>query len=139
MTDATPSPETEIAASLDELGLQARRLIRSEAQAAEHEVWDKAKASAPVIGLLGGSGLCALISAACLYRFSMRMLERLLPPSLAALLAAGVSGTGSVVLLRAGMARLNTLRAPLPSETARATLDDARAAASPGEGPTPDA
>lgn len=129
MTDRAPTPEQEIAGTINELAGETRRLVRTEAKEAENEVWAKARANAPVIALFSAAGLLALLSGASLYRFTMRLLERMLPPSLAALFGAALYGAGAVALVRLGTARLDDVRAPLPTETARKTVEDVRQAA----------
>ena len=53
--------------------------------------WDKAKKSAPAFGLAAAAGVLGLFAAAASYRLSVKLLEKLLPPVPAAMVAAAVT------------------------------------------------
>lgn len=126
MSQRQPSAAEEIAGTVNELAAETRRLVHDEAKAAEEEVVSKARASAPVLALFAAAGLLALLAAASLYRFAMRLLERLLPPALAALTAAGAAGAGALALGRAGSKRLGEIEAPVPADTVQRATEQAR-------------
>lgn len=126
MSQRQPSPAEEIAGTVNELAAETRRLVHDEAKAAEEEVVSKARASAPVLALFAAAGLLALLAGASLYRFAMRLLERLLPPTLAALTAAGAAGAGALALVRAGSKRLGEIEAPAPADTVHRATEQAR-------------
>lgn len=129
MSQRQPSPAEEIAGTVNELAAETRRLVHDEAKAAEEEVVSKARASAPVIALFAAAGLLALLAGASLYRFAMRLLERLLPPTLAALAATGAAGAGALALVRAGSKRLGEIEPPVPTDTVHRATKQARAVA----------
>lgn len=55
-------------------------LARREKRAALAEMWAKARAGGPALGLLAVGGCCGRFAAASGYRLSLRLLEKRLPP-----------------------------------------------------------
>ncbi|PVZ06896.1 phage holin family protein [Actinomycetospora cinnamomea] len=121
MTEQQQSPQAGIAGALTDLSEQTRILVRGEIASAQRETWDKLKATAPALGLLGGAGVLGLAASASAYRASLRLLERWLPPSGAALLATVVYGGGAAAAGMAGLQQLRTLPVPFPAETVAET------------------
>src|SRR3954447_3015499 len=95
MTEQQQSPQAGIAGALTDLSEQTRILVRGEIAAAQRETWGKLKATAPAVGLLAGAGVLGLAASASAYRASLRLLERWLPPTGAALVATAVYGGGA--------------------------------------------
>jgi hypothetical protein len=94
-------------------------LARSVAEAAQREVYGKARQRVPAIRFGALAGTFGVLAAASTYRLNVLLLERKLPPELAALVAAAVytGGAGCAAVLAAR--RWRGLPPPLPSETAR--------------------
>lgn len=121
MTEPEHTPQAGIADALGDLSEQTRLLVRREIDAAQQELWVKVKKSAPAAALVATAGIFGVLATASSYRYSLRLLEKRLPPATAALLAAGVYGAGAVGAGAAGAQRLRELPAPFPTETARET------------------
>ena len=85
MTETPKSPQAGIAEALGDLSEQTRILVRREIDAAQREMWEKAKESAPALALLGAAGTLGLLAAASAYRLTLRLLERRLSPASAVL------------------------------------------------------
>lgn len=117
MTEQTP--QAGIAEALGDLSEQTRLLAREEIDSAQQEMWAKAKAAAPALGLAAAAGVCTVMAAASLYRLSLRLLEKRFPPVTAALLATVAYGslTGGVGV--AAARGLKSAPLPFPTETAR--------------------
>jgi hypothetical protein len=113
------SPQAGIAGALTDLSEQTRILVRDEIAAAQRETWGKVRAIAPATGLLGGAGVLGLAASASAYRASLRILERWLPPTAAALVATAVYGAAAAGAGVVGARQLRTLPAPVPAETAQ--------------------
>jgi hypothetical protein len=111
------SPQAGIAGALTDLSEQTRILVRGEIAAAQQETWVKLKATAPALGLLGGAGVLGLAASASAYRASLRLLERWLPPSGAALVATAVYGGGAAAAGVLGVQQLRALPVPFPTDT----------------------
>jgi putative superfamily III holin-X len=107
--------------ALHDLSENSRTLVRTEVEAAQREMWAKAKESAPTFALLGAAGFLGLLSAAASYRLSLRLLEKLLPPIPAALVAAAGYGTGAGCAARLGLRQIQEMPPLFPTETARQT------------------
>lgn len=113
---------------------QTRALVQREVAAARSEMWDKARASGPALALLGVSAALGLGAAASGYRWTMRFLEKMMPPAAAAAAGVVLYGLGAGVAAVAAADRLRDLPAPLPTHTVQATgeavAEAARAAGS---------
>jgi putative superfamily III holin-X len=121
--------------ALHDLSENSRTLVRTEVEAAQREMWAKTKESAPTFALLGAAGFLGLLSAAASYRLSLRLLDKLLPPIPAALVAAAGYGAGAGCAARLGLRRLREMPPLFPTETARQTrqmMADATARATSG-------
>jgi hypothetical protein len=121
MTQQSQTPQEGIADALGGLSEQTRLLVRHEIDAAQQEMWAKAKAAAPALALLAATGVLSLFATAALYRFSLRLLEKRLPRATAALLAASGYGAAAAGAAAASVRALRRLPPPLPTETARQT------------------
>jgi hypothetical protein len=126
MTEAPDEAQAGVSDALHDLSENSRALVRHEVDAAQREMWAKAKESAPTFALLGAAGFLGLLSAAASYRLSMRLLEKLLPPVPAALIAAIGYGAGAGCTATLGLRWLREMQPPLPTETARRTAETAR-------------
>ena len=119
MTDTPEAAQAGIADALQELSENSRVLVRHEISAAQQEMWDKAKKSAPAFGLAAAAGVLGLFAAAASYRLSVKLLEKLLPPVPAAMVAAAGYGAGAAYTGVLAMRRLRDLPPLLPTQTAR--------------------
>ncbi|XVQ10026.1 phage holin family protein [Spirillospora sp. CA-255316] len=94
-------------------------VARSVMDAAQREMWSKARQRVPAVRYGALAGTLGLLATAATYRFNLLMLERKLPPEAAAFVAAaayaGGAGYAAVVAAR----RWRGLPSPLPTETAR--------------------
>jgi hypothetical protein len=113
------TPQAGIADALSDLTEQTRILVRREVESAQREMLGKARASAPVAGLLAATGLLGLLASASAYRLGLRLLEKVLPPAVAALVATvgygGAAGATAVVAAR----KMRELPSPFPTETVK--------------------
>ena len=121
VTEPEHTPQAGIADALGDLSEQTRLLVRQEIDAAQRELWTKVKSSAPAATLVATAGLFAVLATASSYRYSLRLLEKRLPPATAALVAAGVYSSGAVGAAAAALPRLRQLPAPFPTDTAQET------------------
>jgi hypothetical protein len=119
MTETPQSPQAGIADAVRDLSDNSRLLVRREIDAAEREMWRKAKDGAPAFGLLAASSALGLLAAASSYRLTLRLLEKVLPPVSAALTAAAGYGAGAVCTAVLAARRLRDLPPFFPTETAR--------------------
>lgn len=124
----TQSPQAGIADALTQLSEDTRLLVRQEIDSARQEMWEKGKQLAPGAALLGAAGLLGVFSAASVYRFALRFMEKLLPPTLAALFAAGGLGALAAYSATQGVERIRGLPAPVPSETVKQAATGVREA-----------
>jgi Putative Actinobacterial Holin-X, holin superfamily III len=121
MSETPQTPQEGIADALGDLSEQTRVLVRREVDAAQREMWAKAKAAAPALALTAASGALGLFAAAAVYRLSVRLLEKGLPPATAAFLAAVVYGAGAAGTAIVAIRQLGELPPLFPAETAQET------------------
>lgn len=118
-TPTSPTPQAGIADAFGQLSEQTAELVREEIAAAQREMWAKGRQMAPGIALVGAAGLFGIFATASAYRFSLRLLEKMLPPSVAAFVAMSGSAAAAVAAALAGVERIRTAPVPLPTTTAR--------------------
>ncbi|GAA3933920.1 hypothetical protein GCM10023085_14040 [Actinomadura viridis] len=94
-------------------------LARSVIDAAQREMWSKARQRVPAIRFGVLAGTLGVLATAAGHRFNVMMLERKLPPEVASLVAAAVYTGGAGCAAVAAARRWRGLPAPLPTETAR--------------------
>jgi hypothetical protein len=121
MTETPDEAQAGVSDALHGLSENSRALVRHEVDAAQREMWVKVKEGAPAFALLGVAGFLGLLSAAASYRLSLRLLEKLLPPVPAALVATAGYGAGAGCAAVFGLRRLRDVPPLLPAETARQT------------------
>lgn len=113
----------EMTDTLQALAGQTRSFVQRQFEAAEREVVSKLKESEPALGALAGAGVLGIFALASSYRLSTRLIEKVLPPVPAAMLATAGFGAGAgwcaVVAVRA----LRQAPAPLPTETLAEATD----------------
>lgn len=113
-----------IADALGKLSAETGSLVRQEMARAREEMWEQAKQAAPAAGLLALGGALGLASAASAYRLTLRILEAMSTPGIAAFLATAGFGTAAVAALTAGRQRLRTAPLPFPTSTAAKAATD---------------
>jgi hypothetical protein len=119
MTETPETPQAGIAEALGDLSDQTRVLVRHEVEAAQREMLEKAKASAPALALLVAAGALGLLAAASSYRLSLRLLEtRLSPPAAALAATLGYGGAAACVAVLAAR-EMRELPPLFPAATAR--------------------
>ncbi|MFI0404549.1 phage holin family protein [Actinomadura sp. 3N508] len=115
MTESYEPAEVEDDDSLAQNLLLARRV----ADAAQEEMLDKARRRVPALRLGAVAGVFGVLATAAVHRMNVRLLERKLPPELAAFVAAAVYGSGAGAAAMVASRRWRGLPPPLPTETAR--------------------
>lgn len=126
MSQQSQEPAERIADALGDVSEHTRRLVRQEVASARQEVIDRLKAGAPGMGLAGLSMGLGLVAAASGYRLLLRILERFMPPTAAALTATVVPGGLAAVTAVAAKRSLSQAPAPLPTDTVAATGEAAK-------------
>lgn len=134
MTEPRDAGQEGMAEALHTLTDETQQLARREMTTALREMWAKAKASGPALGLLAASACCGLFAAASGYRLSLRLLERRLPPASAALVATLGYGAAAAGAATVAMQRLRQAPLPIPSGTARQAGQAVTAAAGEAAG-----
>jgi hypothetical protein len=130
MTDARERAEAGIADAVAQLSNDTAALVRQEIEAARRELWERAQQSAPAVGLLGASAVLAVFATASAYRVGLRFLERIFPPTVAAILATTGYGVAAGYAASEGMRRLREAPPLFPVDTARETAQAVGEAAS---------
>lgn len=121
MSETPQEAQEGVADAVRGLSDNTRVLVRHEITAAQREMLDKARQALPGIGLLGAAALFGAASAASVYRLSVRLLEKSLPPATAAFVAAAGYGAASGAAGAAGFQLLRASQPLFPAETARET------------------
>ncbi|MFI0354797.1 phage holin family protein [Actinomadura sp. 9N407] len=104
---------------MDESTEQKLVLARSVVDAAQREMWGKARRRIPAIRFGALAGTLGLLATASTYRLNVLLLEKKLPPEAAALVAAAAYSGGAGCAALVAARRWRGLPAPLPTETAR--------------------
>ncbi|TDB86779.1 hypothetical protein E1264_16675 [Actinomadura sp. KC216] len=102
---------------------QNLQLARRVADAAQEEMLDKARRRVPALRLGAVAGVFGVLATAAVHRMNLRLLERKLPPELAAFVAAAVYGGGAGAAAMAASRKWRGLPPPLPTETARQVVE----------------
>lgn len=121
MSQQSQQPTERIAEALGDVSEQTRLLVHQEVASARQEVIDRLKAAAPGIGLAGLAMGLGVVSAASSYRLGLRILERLMPPTAAALTATVVPVGLAAAAAVAAKRTLEQAPSPLPNDTIAAT------------------
>ncbi|HYZ52420.1 MAG TPA: phage holin family protein [Streptosporangiaceae bacterium] len=119
MTETPETPQAGIAEAVSDLTQQTRNLVRREMEAAQREMWQKAKDSAPAFALVVAAGALGLLAVASSYRLSIRLLEKRLSPAAAAFTATIGYGAGAAGTAMLAARRIRDLPPLFPTETAR--------------------
>jgi hypothetical protein len=100
-----------------QLGDQLSRLVRNEIRLAQAEVTQKARRLGTGVGILGGSGLVAVLGLGALVTAAILGLANVLPGWLAAVIVAVVLFAIAGVLGLIGKKDVDRAKPPLPTET----------------------
>ncbi len=121
MSETQQEARDGAADAVRDLSENTKTLVRREIEAAELEMLDKAKQALPALGLLGAAGFFGVLSLAASYRFSVRLLEKTMPPATAAFVAAAGYGAVAGASGAVGIQRLRSAGPLVPAETVRTT------------------
>jgi hypothetical protein len=94
-------------------------LARSVVDAAQREMWNKARQRIPALRFGAVAGTLGLLATASTYRLNLLLLEKKLPPEAAALVAAAAYSGGAGCAAVFAARRMRGIPVPLPTETAR--------------------
>ncbi|MFB4319530.1 phage holin family protein [Actinomadura sp. 21ATH] len=94
-------------------------VARSVMDAAQREMWEKARQRFPALRFGALAGTLGLLATASTYRLNLLLLEKKLPPEAAALVAAAAYSGGAAGAAMLAARRWRGLPPPLPTETAR--------------------
>lgn len=103
--------------TLQNLAGQTRTFVQRQFEAAEREVVSKLKESEPALGAVAGAAVLGIFALASSYRLSTRVIEKVLPPLPAAMLATAGFGAGAGWCAQVALRALRQAPAPVPSET----------------------
>ncbi|RFU36786.1 hypothetical protein DZF91_36295 [Actinomadura logoneensis] len=98
-------------------------LVQAVVEAAQREMARKARLRVPAIRFGAVAGVLGACATAASYRATVQLLERKLPPELAALVAAAAYGGGATGAAMMAANRWRGHPAPLPTETARQVVE----------------
>ena len=113
---------------LDALRDDVRELLRQELRSAQGEIQGKARQVGKSSAMLGAAGLLGALAVGTTTTLLVRVLDRFLPPRLAALVATLVLGGSAAGLAVAGYEELRRARPAVPDETLTQVQRDVHAA-----------
>lgn len=123
-----PDPaESSTAELLRGMTDDVRALVQGEVAAARREMTDKARAAGPGAAMLGGAAVLGALAAGTSAVVLVRALDRVLPPTAAALVATALLGGGAAALAKAGVADLRLVGPPVPERTVESVRADVAA------------
>jgi hypothetical protein len=126
MTASTPSSSTgQLVQSLTE---DAAALVRQELHRAQQELADKARQAGKGGALLGGAAVLGTMAVGTSTALVLRVLERRLSPTTAALLGTALFAGGAGALAAAALRELRAAGPLVPTETVASLREDVRAA-----------
>lgn len=129
MSESERAAQAGVADAIGQLSEQTRVLVRREIEAVQREMLDRGRQAGPGIALAAAAAVFSLLAGASAYRWSLRLLEKVLPPASAAFVSMTLCGAAAGGAAVAGARRLRTAPAPVPVDTAAVTGAAARAAA----------
>jgi hypothetical protein len=113
---------------LDALREDVRMFVREELRSAQGEMKSKARKITKSSAMLGSAGVLGALALGTTTLLLVRVLDRYLPPRVAALVATVALGGGAAALAAAGVQELRRVRPPVPDETLAKVQDDVHAA-----------
>ncbi|WP_067487993.1 phage holin family protein [Actinomadura hibisca] len=115
--------KAELAEQVDGSLEQNMALAEQVIKAAQQEMAEKARQRIPALRMGAVAGTLGALATAASYRMNMALLEKKLPPELAAMVAAAVYSGGAGAAALAAIHKWRGLPAPLPTETARQVVE----------------
>lgn len=122
MSETPRKAKAGVADALHDLSDNSRALVQHEIAAVQKEMWGKALQAMPAVGLLGAGAFLGVLAVAASFRLSVQLLEKSLPPTVAALTAATGYGVAAGAAGAIGIQRLRKVQPLFPAETARDTV-----------------
>ena len=123
MSNADSNPEVGIAGAVNDLTEQTAALVRQEIDSAKSEMVEKVTQWVPAIGLIAVAAGSGVFATASLYRLTTRFAEKVLPPSLAAMVSTAGFGSLAFVSARRATREIRQAPRPVPSETVHTATD----------------
>jgi hypothetical protein len=134
MTETTPGGNT--ADLLQALSADVAALVRQELRHAQEELAAKGKQAGKAGALLGAAGVLGALAIGTSSAAFVRLLEKRLSPSGAAVVATLLYGAGAAALASAALAELRRALPLVPEETVANVRSDVRVATQAREGDT---
>ncbi|MEZ0163332.1 phage holin family protein [Kineococcus sp. LSe6-4] len=125
MTESTHRTTGEL---VDELTSDTAALVRAEVRRGQQELWSKAREASRAAALLGGGAVLGALAAGTSAAAVVRLLDRFLPPTTAAVTGTLVFAGTAAALVSAGTAELRRVGPLWPEETVASLREDVRAA-----------
>lgn len=129
MTRGSAKDPTEGGEALRGLREDLRLLVREELATAQQDLLARARQTRKAAAMLAGAGILGGMAIGTAAAVLTRALDRMLPRTVAALVATGVYGGGAAALSSAGIAELNRAGAAMSRELVEGVRADVRAAA----------
>jgi Putative Actinobacterial Holin-X, holin superfamily III len=126
MTESTPGQNT--ADLLQALSADVGALVRQELRHAQEELTAKAKQAGKAGALLAGAGVLGALAVGTSSAAFVRLLEKRLSPTGAAVVATLLYGGGAAALASAAVAELRRALPLVPEETVASVRSDVRVA-----------
>jgi hypothetical protein len=126
MTESTPGGNT--ADLLQALSADVAALVRQELRHAQEELAGKARQAGKAGALLGGAGVLGVLAIGTSSAAFVRLLEKRLSPTGAAVVATLLYGAGAAALASAALAEFRRALPLVPEETVASVRSDVRVA-----------
>jgi uncharacterized membrane protein YqjE len=122
--DTTDPRDQSVGELLKELSKETSTLVRQELELAKAEMREKGRKAGPGLGMLGGSGVAALLALGTLTAFVILALDEAMPAWVAALIVTLVWGGVAAFLYVRGRERVEDAGSPAPKQTIETLKED---------------
>jgi uncharacterized membrane protein YqjE len=122
--DTTDPRDQSVGELLKELSKETSTLVRQELELAKAEMREKGRKAGPGLGMLGGSGVAALLALGTLTAFVILALDEAMPAWVAALIVTLVWGGVAAFLYVRGRERVEEAGSPAPKQTIETLKED---------------
>jgi len=122
--DTTDPREQSVGELLKQLSKETSTLVRQEFELAKAEMREKGRKAGPGLGMLGGSGVAALLALGTLTAFVILALDEAMPAWVAALIVTLVWGGVAAFLYVRGRERVEDAGSPAPRQTIETLKED---------------